>query len=198
MRHVRFSAFALLSALAVLPACDDEPAPAPAAAPKPPPKPKSNLLQGTMNGIGPITATTPPTVEAIDALLDEAYTVRPAQDAPEGVTVQVLFKDSVVLNVFPTEAGDKILRAVSTDAHVVFPWETKVGQRMGDHHNWERMTCKLAEKPYEGKAVCHAFEAARVGYLVEGWAGEPGVLPGKELVADAKIAGVVWTPTHGK
>jgi hypothetical protein len=197
MRRVQIGAITLLGFLAALPACDDPvPAPEPAEAPKPPPKALPTVLRGSMHGVGPITSKVEPTVEAIDAVLDDRYTVRASEGGPEGSTVQVLFEGKVVLDVFGDPESKKILRTVSTDGHVVFPWNTKVGNRIGDHQNWERMTCRLADKPFEGKAQCHAFEVGRVSYLVEGWTGEAGVLPAKELMADAKIAGVMWTPTY--
>jgi hypothetical protein len=185
-------------------ACQDEPRPTPTqsatktATKKPKPKAKAppKTLRGSMNGVGPITAEVKPTVEAIDALLDDRYEVRASKDGPEGSAVQVLHQGKVVLDVFPYEDGGRIFRAVATDSHVVFPWGTKVGDRIGDHKFWDQMKCVLEPAPFVGKARCQAYDVGRIAYLVEGWEGAADALPGKELLADLKIAGSVWTPTY--
>ncbi len=159
------------------------------AAPKVP-----TALNANMHGVGAIRATTPPTIDGIDAALPTVYEVRPSDGTVEGSGVQVLYKGQVILDVFANEDNDRILRIVARHQHVVFPWETTVGMRVGDHKNWERMICDLAPAPFEGEALCSAFEAARVSYLVKGWQGDGKKLPGKELMADLKISGLVWAP----
>lgn len=173
--------------------------PTPPAAPVAKPvaaKPAAPRLEGLRAGpsrLGPLSAKLAPTVEAVDEAMPDKYTVRaPAEGATPGAAVQVLLDDTVVLEIFGSDDGSYIDRAWSADKHVIFPWNTRVGDRIGDHKNWKRMTCVAAKAPFEGKAICNAFAEARISYLVEGWEGD--VVPGKELLADLEIAGVVWTP----
>jgi hypothetical protein len=165
-----------------------------ATSPTPAPLPK--VLRGSMHGLGPITSTVAPTVEAIRAVLDDRYTVRTSEEGPDGSTVQVLFDGRVVLDVFGDADSSRIARAVSSDKHVVFPWNTTVGTAIGEHKHWDRMSCMLEPAPYQGKARCFAYEAGRISYFVDGWEGEATTLPGKELVASLTISEVVWKPTY--
>lgn len=194
-------------ALGVLPAllvgCECTPAPEdastirvqPTPASKPPPKPKPEGLYASPHRLGPLSNEIAPTVEAVDAVLPDKYTVRAAsKEATKGATIEVLLGEAVVLELWPSEDKKWIQRAVAKHEHVVFPWGTRVGIRIGDHKNWARMACKPAEAPFEGKGWCNAFSEARIGYVVEGWKGEGPPPADKEGMVDAHIVGMVWSP----
>ena len=92
-----------------------------------------------MNRVGPITAGVKPTVEAIDALLDDRYEVRASKD---GRGAQVLHQGKVVLDVFPYEDGSRIFRAVATTAMSCFPGVPRWGIASATKF-WDQMKCVL-------------------------------------------------------
>ena len=134
------------------------------------------------------------TVEGIAAKMGAPYTARAAEGGLPGATVQIVREGAVVADVWPTTDNKAILRAYSTSDKVQFPFNGRVGLRMGDHKNWTRMVCELAPTPLDGKAFCHASSDAHLGYIVEGWAGDAKVVPAKEALADLKIVGLLWAP----
>jgi hypothetical protein len=177
---------------------NDEPPPAPTPTEKPKPKVKPTEMRVSSTRVGTITKSVEPTIEGVEAALSSFYQVVPNIGGLAGARIAVKFDGEVVLQVFPSEDGERIERIYSRSEHVTFPWETKVGARMGDQKHWDRMSCELAEAPFEGRALCKGYEKGRVAYLVEGWEGEATTLPGKDAIAELKIAGLLWTPTYGE
>lgn len=143
-----------------------------------------------------LTPDVPPTAEAIAAKLGALYTTRKAEGGLPGATLQILRDGVVVADLWPSEDGKTILRTYSTSDKVIFPFNSHVGLRMGDHKNWTRMTCEVAPTPLDGKAYCHASSDAHLGYIVEGWDGDAKVVPEKEKLADLKIVGLLWAPAQ--
>lgn len=160
---------------------------------KAPAKSKVEGLKAGPYNLGPLKMTTVPTVESIDEALADKYTVQAAgEGATEGANVQVLLEGAVIAEIFPSEDGTQIAKAVSRHKEVVFPWDSRVGDRIGDHKHFNRMTCTPAQAPFKGEAICAAFEDARIVYLIKGWEGD--TTPGKELLADNTITGLLWLP----
>jgi hypothetical protein len=143
---------------------------------------------------GNLTSDTLPTVEGIAAKMGAPYTARAAEGGLSGATVQILRDGAVVADVWPATDNKSILRTYSTSDKVQYPFNGRVGLRMGDHKNWTRMVCELAASPLDGKAFCHSSSDAHLGYIVEGWAGDAKVVPAKEALADLKIVGLLWAP----
>lgn len=215
MRFVRpLSALTLVVALLAgcTPAADSEGTPAPAAGkgakakgrkakaggvPKNPmaaEKPASDVLRAAPKRFGELSSGTAPTLEAVSAKLTAPYTARAAEGALPGATVQILRDGAPVADVFPSADGAYIAKIYVTADGVSFPFSAKVGMRLGDHKNWDKMTCSSAPEPLTGKAFCHAFSDAHLGFVVGGWAGDAGVVPPREQLSDLKVIGMMWAP----
>lgn len=156
-----------------------------------------------MHRFGPIAKTVKPTVEALREVLPDLYGVEPAGEhaVVDSAVAHLFLGDRRIAEVLASDDGQTIRRIWSDHEHVVFPWVTRVGDRIGDHKHWDRMTCTLADPDFgDERAVCFAFEAARIAYLIQDWPGydpESPELPGKELLAEQPITGMVWTPGGG-
>jgi hypothetical protein len=205
-RSARFVGLLAFSGLfATLVACSGSAPEAPAEQAQPGAKARKAKAPGAGEGrpdavhvvpkrFGNLTSDTAPTVEGIAAKMGAPYTARAAEGALAGATVQILRDGAVVADVWPSADGKSILRAYSTSDKVQYPFNGRVGLRMGDHKNWTRMVCEAAPSPLDGKAFCHASSDAHLGYIVEGWAGDATVVPAKEALADLKIVGLLWAP----
>lgn len=183
-------------------ACSGGEAEKPAAAPTPvattPAAAASAAPKGlvvTMGAVGGIKPDTAPTKVALMTALGEGYEVRPSQSGLVKGSMQVLKDGKVLLEVVPTTAGTAISKVIVLDVSVSFPWNTKVGDRIGAHKHWSRMACETGKDVFAGKAVCKAYADGRMSYVVDGVTGE---LPPKETVGDLLISAMVWTPGAGK
>lgn len=186
--------WATLVAWGLLAACGGE-APEPPAEVKAtptPPKVKPTELRVATDRMGPITAETPPTIEGVDAALSSFFKVQPAIGGLPGAKVAVVFDGEIVAQVTPDTSGSRIKHVYTNSSFVTFPWDTKVDSTIGKQKHWDRMACSLGEAPFDGRALCKAYEKGRIAYLVD--VGES--LPSKDAIAKKKITGMLWTPTH--
>lgn len=159
--------------------------------------PKRELIYASKEKLGPILPTQRPSVSGIDDLFDSPWFVGVADGGTPGADVHVKLGDELVLEVAGTAERDRIDWAYTESDRVVFPWNTTVGSRMGDHKHWSRMRCELGTAQFEGKAICQSYKPGRVAYVVSGWVGAKDVLPGKDAVAALTIEGMLWRPTKG-
>lgn len=202
MRPTPFALVALAAVTGLI-GCECQPAdpepqvisqePTPAGKPAPAPRPEG--LHVTPFRFGALSSSTAATVEAVDAKLADKYTVRAAgPDAVKGATVEILLGEDVVAEVWPTPDGSRIEGAWSRHGHVLFPWNTRLGIKMGAHKNWSKMACAPAEARFAARARCAPVGETRIGYLLELQPEEAKTFPTREQLAERPIVGMVWTP----
>lgn len=175
-------------------ACSGEPveAPKPEVAPAAAPAPAG--VRASVEAVGPIRFDTAPTRPALLGVMGAGYE---AEDLPQKMGLRLKRGGQAQYEAWASTAGTSIKQLVIYDPEVRFPWDTRVGQRIGAHRHWGRMSCDLKGSPVPGTALCKAWAEPIFAYAVEGWAGDASKLPPKDTMADATIKALVWFPTSG-
>jgi hypothetical protein len=175
--------------LVLLAGCGAEAPPPAEVKPAPAPAAPAGLV-ATMGGLGGLKADTPPTIVGVVGALGAGWTARKGA----GDAIEAQRDGQTILTVIPAVNGTRIERVITHHPDVVFPWGVHVGDRIGAHKHWARMTCRIGERGVTDGAMCYAFEDAAFGYVVRGWSGDPGVVPAKDAVGELSIAELVWMP----
>jgi hypothetical protein len=137
--------------------------------------------------LGPLKADAAFDKMVIDKYLPEAYIV----DTHEEDNISITHKGTLAAVLYPDEAGEHIGQVVITSSSIAAPRDVRVGSKIGEHHNWEQMTCTAGEGRQEASIVCQAFEEGRIQFLV---AGDTADTSDKEALAELDITALVWNP----
>ncbi len=148
---------------------------------------KPREIEGNKYGIGAVNAKNAPDVQSLNAKLKNGLKAREAQDAPEGVTVQLIEGSNVVINIEPTADGQNIARAWALTPHVVFPHKMKVGMPLGQHPKVGEMTCADGDGPLDGLALCQVNDGGAISFAVATQDAAP------EKLKEARVQALVWT-----
>ena len=162
-------------------------------------KPQVSVIRLRPLTMGTLDSETAPTVDAIRAGLPDDYQVAAAEGEDAHGAVEVRLENELVVTLYPDEEGVRILRAVATSPKVVAPQGVRLGKRLGDHHNWDKMTCMPGEADLAAHVVCHAVSGARIAFAAAVPAGGEGRGEAessveKEAAAELLISHIIWNP----
>lgn len=145
------------------------------------------------SGVGPLTAETPFSQEAIGEALP-GYDVEADSRSAEGVTVRamrVAREGRTVMTVFGS--GDTVERIHVIDPAIATRHET-IGSTLSDNLDGRGMPgCAPGMEEASGKVLCPALDAPNVRLIYAGdWAGPDGELPPPAVLEDWTLESILW------
>ena len=150
-------------------------------------------LTVSASSVGPLTAETPFSREAVAAVLP-GYDVEADSRSTEGMSVPALRvsrERRTVMTIFGS--GDKVERIHVVDEAIATRRET-IGRTFSDNLGDREMPgCAPGIEEASGKVLCQAFDAPNVRLIYTGdWAGPDGELPPPDILAVWTLDSILW------
>lgn len=152
----------------------------------------------SVDGIGPINATTPFNLHLLTEAFPE-FNVTQQINFGSGnqypiISISKELKPLLIIN--PDASGNKIFSVIVQDNQIGNQQGHSIGMRFADIYPYDKnASCTVGVEDMKGKVLCLSPKVANILYLFTGpWQGPESVLPPKEVLANWNLESIIWKP----
>ena len=150
--------------------------------------------EGTEQGVGALTASTPLDEKAITDALDGGYRLRSGMKTQNGNVVRFFeaMKEDKVALVINGDQGT-ISRIDVLDSDIPSQAGVEIGTPFSDLYSKAFGNCQKATGDDSASVECKAQDSQHISYLFSGeWNGPEGLMPPDDTLKNWKVSKIIW------
>ena len=152
----------------------------------------------SVDGIGPINATTPFNLHLLTEAFPEFNVTQQTNfDSGNQYPIISISKDlKPLLIINPDVSGRKIFSVMVQDNQIGNQQGHMLGTRFADIYPYDKATqCTAGVEDMKGKVLCASPKAVNILYLFSGaWQGPEKDVPPKDVLANWALESIIWKP----